>query len=50
MNTNDVKSQIELNKEIIQRNFDIYNVKNEAIFGEIIAPDHRDLVNRLIWT
>jgi len=50
MDTNGVKSQIELNKEIIQRNFDAYNVKNEAIFGEIIAPDYRDLVNRLIWT
>jgi hypothetical protein len=33
MDTNGVKSQIELNKEIIQRNFEAYNVKNEAIFG-----------------
>ena len=50
MNTNGVKSQIEINKEIIQHYVEGYNVKNEAIFGEIIAPDYRDLVNRLIWT
>jgi hypothetical protein len=35
MNTNDVKPQIELNKEIIQGYFEAYNAKNEAIFGEI---------------
>ena len=50
MNTNGVKSQIEINKEIIQHYFEGYNVRNEAIFDEIIAPDYRDMVNGLIWT
>jgi hypothetical protein len=50
MNTNGVKSQIEINKEIIQHYFEGYNVRNEAIFDGIIAPDYRDMVNRLIWT
>ena len=31
-------SQIELNKTIIQRYFEAYNSKNEAIFEEIIYP------------
>jgi predicted ester cyclase len=35
-------SQIELNKSIIQRYFEAYNNKNEAIFDEIIAPDYID--------
>lgn len=39
MNTNDVMSQVEINKRIIQRYFEAYNNKNEAIFDEIIAPD-----------
>ncbi|MGB8025759.1 MAG: ester cyclase [Nitrososphaeraceae archaeon] len=35
-------SQIEMNKAVIQRYFDAYNNKNEAIFDEIIAPDYID--------
>ena len=35
-------SQIELDKQIIQRYFEAYNNKNEAIFDEIIAPDYVD--------
>jgi hypothetical protein len=31
-------SQIELNKAIIQRYFEAYNNKNEAIFEEIVSP------------
>jgi hypothetical protein len=31
-------SQVETNKEIINRYFEAYNTKNEAIFDEIIAP------------
>ena len=42
MNTNSIISQIELNKEIIQRYFEAYNNKNEEIFDEIIAPDYID--------
>ena len=42
MNTNDVMSQVEINKAIIQRYFEAYNNKNEAIFDEIIAPDYID--------
>jgi predicted SnoaL-like aldol condensation-catalyzing enzyme len=42
MNTNDVMSQVEINKTIIQRYFEAYNNKNEAIFDEIIAPDYID--------
>jgi hypothetical protein len=30
MNTNDIMSQIEMNKAIIQRYFDAYNNKNET--------------------
>ena len=37
MNTNDIMSQIEMNKTIIQRYFDAYNNKNETIFDEIIS-------------
>jgi hypothetical protein len=40
--TNDTMSQIQLNKEIIQRYFEAYNNKEEAIFDEIIAPDYID--------
>jgi hypothetical protein len=42
MNTNDIMSQIEMNKAIIQRYFDSYNYKNETIFDEIISPDYID--------
>jgi predicted ester cyclase len=42
MNTNDIMSQIELNKAIIQRYFDAYNNKNETIFDEIISSDYID--------
>ena len=35
-------SQIELNKAIIQRYFEAYNNKNEAIFDKIIASDYVD--------
>ena len=35
-------SQVEINKAIIQRYFEAYNNKNEAIFDEIIAPDYID--------
>jgi len=42
MNINDTMSQVELNKAIIQRYFEAYNNKNEAIFDEIIAPDYID--------
>lgn len=31
-----------MNKAVIQRYFDAYNNKNEAIFDEIIAPDYID--------
>ena len=42
MNTNDTMSQVEINKAIIQRYFEAYNTKNEAIFDEIISPDYID--------
>src|ERR671932_2129248 len=42
MNINDTTSQIELNKAIIQRYFEAYNSKNEAIFDDIISPDYID--------
>jgi len=42
MNTNDIMSQIEMNKAIIQRYFDAYNNKNETIFDEIISSDYID--------
>jgi ketosteroid isomerase-like protein len=35
-------SQVEINKAIIQRYFEAYNNKNEAIFDEIISPDYVD--------
>jgi SnoaL-like domain len=37
--TNGTMSQVEANKAIINRYFEAYNTKNEAIFDEIIAPD-----------
>lgn len=42
MNTNDIMSQVEINKAIIQRYFEAYNNKNEAIFDEIISPNYVD--------
>jgi hypothetical protein len=33
---------VETNKGIIQRYFEAYNNKNEAIFDEIISPDYID--------
>ena len=43
MNINDTMSQIELNKTIIQRYFEAYNNKNEAILDDdIISPDYID--------
>jgi hypothetical protein len=42
MNISDTMSQVELNKAIIQRYFEAYNSKNEAIFDEIISPDWSD--------
>jgi predicted ester cyclase len=42
MNTNDIMSQIEMNRAIIQRYFDAYNNKNETIFDEIISSDYID--------
>ena len=41
-NISDTMSQVELNKAIIQRYFEAYNSKNEAIFEEIISPDYID--------
>ena len=35
-------SQVEANKAIINRYFEAYNTKNEAIFDEIIASDYID--------
>jgi predicted ester cyclase len=42
MNIDDTMSQIELNKAIIQRYFEAYSNKNEAIFDDIISPDYID--------
>src|SRR5262249_15858123 len=42
MNTDDTMSQVETNKAIINRYFEAYNTKNDAIFDEIIAPDYID--------
>ena len=42
MNISDTMSQVELNKTIIQRYFEAYNSKNEAIFDDIISPDWND--------
>ena len=40
MNTNDIMSQIEMNKAIIQLYFEATNNKNETIFDEIISSDY----------
>jgi hypothetical protein len=42
MNISDMMSQIELNKTIIQRYFEAYNNKNDAILDDIISPDYID--------
>jgi predicted ester cyclase len=42
VSANDIMSQIEMNKAIIQRYFDAYNNKNEIIFDEIISSDYID--------
>jgi len=42
LNTNDIISQVEINKAIIQRYFEAYKNKNEAIFDEIISTDYID--------
>ena len=42
MDTNESISQVEINKGIIQRYFEAYNNKNEAIFDEIISPNYID--------
>src|SRR5215218_4411158 len=42
MKMDDRMSQVDLNKSIIQRYFEAYNNKNEAIFDEIISPDWSD--------
>jgi predicted ester cyclase len=42
MNTNDIMSQIEMNKAIIQCYFDAYNNRNETIFDDIISSDYLD--------
>ena len=42
MNSNETRSQVEINKEIIQRYFEAYNNKDEAIFDEIISADYID--------
>lgn len=42
MNANHIMSQVENNKAIIQRYFEAYNNKDEAIFDEIISPDYID--------
>lgn len=42
MKTDDIMSQIEMNKAIIQRYFDAYNNKNGTLFDEIISSDYID--------
>lgn len=42
MSTNNIMAQVELNKAVINRYFEAYNNKNEAIFDEIIARDYMD--------
>jgi predicted ester cyclase len=42
MKMDDRMSQVDLNKSIIQRYFEAYNTKNEAIFDDIISPDWSD--------
>jgi ketosteroid isomerase-like protein len=42
MITTETMSQIEMNKVVIQRYFEAYDNKDEAIFDEIIAPEYVD--------
>ena len=42
MSTNNIMSQVELNKTIINRYFEAYNSRNEAIFDEIIDREYVD--------
>jgi hypothetical protein len=42
MNASKAISQVETNKAVIQRYFEAYNLKNEAVFDEIIDPDYID--------
>jgi hypothetical protein len=42
MDANETMSPVETNREVIQRYFEAYNNKNEAIFDEIIDPDYVD--------
>jgi len=42
MKSDNTRSQVEINKAIIQRYFEAYNNKNEAIFDEIISTDYID--------
>jgi predicted ester cyclase len=42
MDSSKLSSQVETNKGIIQRYFEAYNSKNEAIFDEIISHDYID--------
>jgi predicted ester cyclase len=42
MNINDTMSQIEFNKAIIWRYFEVYNNKNETIFDDMISSDNVD--------
>ena len=42
MSTNNIMSQVGLNKAVINRYFEAYNNKNESIFDEIIAPNYID--------
>jgi predicted ester cyclase len=42
MNASKAMSQVETNKAVIQRYFEAYNLKNEAVFDEIIDPDYID--------
>ena len=54
MDTNESIPQVEINKRIIQRYFEAYNNKNEALFDEIISPgfgtkfvDNRSVIDAL---
>ena len=42
MTTDETLSQIEMNKAVIQRYFEAYNNKDEAILDEIIDPEYVD--------
>jgi hypothetical protein len=42
MDTNNIMSQIDLNKPTICRYFELYNNKNETIFDDTISSDYVD--------